>query len=78
VPDRLGEAAGEVDLGDLGAALPADPCLGADSAPGGGANHSAADNRRTPVTLGTRWIHTLGVVERAHSLAHFLLEINRC
>jgi hypothetical protein len=28
VPDRLGESAGEVDLGDLGAALLADPCLG--------------------------------------------------
>ena len=27
VPDRLGESAGEVDLGDLGAALFADPCL---------------------------------------------------
>src|SRR5438876_862762 len=29
VPDRLGEAAGEVDLGDLGAALFAEPLLGA-------------------------------------------------
>src|SRR5919106_6409318 len=28
VPDRLGEAAGEVDLGDLGAALLADPRFG--------------------------------------------------
>jgi hypothetical protein len=28
VPDRFGEAAGEVDLGDLGAALFADPRLG--------------------------------------------------
>jgi hypothetical protein len=28
VPDRLGESAGEVDLGDLGAALLADPGLG--------------------------------------------------
>jgi hypothetical protein len=28
VPDRLGEAAGEVDLSDLRAALLADPCLG--------------------------------------------------
>jgi hypothetical protein len=27
VPDRLGESAGEVDLGDLGAALSADPRL---------------------------------------------------
>jgi hypothetical protein len=27
VPDRLGEAAGDVDLGDLGAALPAKPGL---------------------------------------------------
>src|ERR671918_2043857 len=27
VPDRFGEAAGEVDLGDLGAALLADACL---------------------------------------------------
>jgi hypothetical protein len=29
VPDRLGESAGEVDLGDLGAALLAEPGLGA-------------------------------------------------
>jgi hypothetical protein len=28
VPDRFGEAAGEVDLGDLGAALLADPRFG--------------------------------------------------
>jgi hypothetical protein len=28
VPDRFGEAAGEVDLGDLGAALLADPGFG--------------------------------------------------
>jgi hypothetical protein len=27
VPDRLGGSAGEVDLGDLGAALPAEPGL---------------------------------------------------
>jgi hypothetical protein len=27
VPDRLGQAPREVDLGDLGAALFADPCL---------------------------------------------------
>src|SRR4051812_40160118 len=27
VPDRFGQAPGEVDLGDLGAALFADPCL---------------------------------------------------
>ena len=29
VPDRLGEPAGEVDLGDLGAALAAETALGA-------------------------------------------------
>jgi hypothetical protein len=29
VPDRLGESAGEVDLGDLGAALFAEPGFGA-------------------------------------------------
>ena len=28
VPDRFGRSAGEVDLGDLGAALVADPCFG--------------------------------------------------
>jgi len=28
-PDRVGEAAGDVDLGDLGAALLAEPALGA-------------------------------------------------
>ena len=29
LPDRFGESAGEVDLGDLGAALFAESCLGA-------------------------------------------------